>query len=858
MTMIRSDLPILKKRLQRQRQKAISRFKSRPRPEHLLRRLSRATDQCLTQLLALFALPADAALVAVGGYGRQELYPYSDVDVLILLARPPANQNETYLIESYIAALWDVGIKPATSVRTIAQCLEAADSDIATQTAQLEARFIAGNNRLFQELNAELSQHLNVPDFFQAKLAEMRKRHQQYQNTPYALEPNCKESPGALRDLQILLWLAKAIGLGQTWQDIAQADLLSPAELRTLTRASQAFMRLRIELHLLTGRAEDRVLFDYQPELAAIYGFDVSTPQLASEQLMQRYYWAARIVHQMNTILLQNLEEILYAPAVAQCLPIDDDFEVRNQRLHLRDPSSLQKKPSLILKTFLLLQQRADLHNISAQTLRALWHARRLVDQRFRDDPINQELFMQILQEPRGILHSLRQINMLNILPRYIPEFRHIMGQMQHDLFHVYTVDQHTLMVIRNLRRFTMAEYADEHPLASQLMDDFERPWVLYIAALFHDIAKGRGGNHAELGAQDALAFCQRHNLSPEDTELVVFLVYDHLSMSTVAQKRDISDPQVIHDFSCHVSTPRRLAALYLLTVADIKGTNPNIWNSWKAKLLADLYQLSLRALSGSNQDASAVLAQRKATALSQILAQGIAQSDIDSLWSVLDISYFLRHESDEIAWHGKTLHKALLHPEPVVEIRQIGYGGETIQMMIYTPDRDDLFMHICAFFDQHQLSTQDARIYTTTHGWALDSFVLLLPEHQSYNADYAQQLAASLCDFLQNPTQDCTDSSRYFVQTQSRRARIFPIAPTVDIQSMREAQKWKISIVCADRRGLLYSIAQLFATQQINVKSAKIMTLGERVEDTFVIQSDELHHTPFYNQFERALRAAL
>ena len=855
--MIRSDLPLLKRRLQRQRQKAIARFRAQPRSEHLLRRLSTATDQSLTQLLALLPLPSDTALVAVGGYGRQELYPHSDVDILILLARSP-NADDTFAIESFIAALWDVGIKAATSVRTIAQCIEAAEADIATQTAQLEARFIAGSLPLFDDLQDQLEQHVDVLSFFQAKQAEMRRRHQQYQNTPYALEPNCKESPGALRDLQVLLWLANASGLGDSWQEIAQADLLSPAELRALTRASQAFMRLRIELHLLTGRAEDRVLFDYQPELAAIYGFDCSNKQRASEQLMQRYYWAARTVHQMNTILMQNLEEILYAPPIAQRQAIDDYFEVRNQRLHLRQPQALQEKPHLLLQTFLLLQQRADLHNLSAQTLRALWHSRRLVDQKFRDNPINQRLFMQILEQPRGVLHSLRQLNMLNILPRYIPEFRHIVGQMQHDLFHVYTVDQHTLMVIRNLRRFTMAEYADEHPLASQLMDEFERPWILYIAALFHDIAKGRGGNHAELGAQDALAFCQRHQLSPEDTELVVFLVYDHLSMSTVAQKRDISDPQVIHDFSCHVSTPRRLAALYLLTVADIKGTNPNIWNSWKAKLLANLYQLSLRALQGSNQDASAVLAQRKATALAQLLAKGIASSDIENLWSILDISYFLRHESDEIAWHGQALHKALLHPDPVVETRQVGRGGETIQLMIYTPDRDDLFMHICAFFDLHQLSIQDARIYTTNHGWALDSFVLLLAKHQKYTPKYAQELSTSLTQFLQSPTIECLDSTRYFIHPQSRRARVFPIAPTVDIHAMREAQKWKISIVCADRKGLLYSIAQVFAAQQINVKSAKIMTLGERVEDTFVIQSDDLHHTAFYKQFERALRAAL
>lgn len=854
--MVASDLLSLKQRLQQQYKKAIAHFRQQPKPEHLLRRLSTATDHCLAHLVAQVPLPAHAAVVAVGGYGRQELYPHSDVDVLILLQNIP-NAQDTERIENYIAALWDVGLKVASSVRTIKQCLEVASTDIATQTAQLEARFITGNSSLFHTLTQKLKQQVNIHDFFQAKHAEMRQRHTRYQNTPYALEPNCKESPGGLRDLQVLLWLAQAMGLGESWQEIAQAELLSPAELRAIKRASQAFMRLRIELHLLTGRAEDRLLFDYQPELALIYGFDTSNKQHASEQLMQRYYWAARVVYQMNTLLMQSLEEMLFAPTPALCQPINDDFEVRNQRLHLRKPHTLEENPALILQSFLLLQQRADLHTMSAATLRALWHARRFIDQTFRDNPTHQQLFLQILQQPRGVVHTLRQMNMLSLLPRYIPTFRHIVGQMQHDLFHIYTVDQHTLMVIRNLRRFTLAEYADEHPLASQLMDDFERPWVLYIAALFHDIAKGRGGNHAELGAQDALLFCQQHAIAKTDTDLVVFLVADHLSMSTVAQKRDISDPEVIKNFIAEVRSPRHLSALYLLTVADIKGTNPTIWNAWKAKLLANLYEVSLRALKGNNPDSSVLLAQRKATARSQLLALNITEEDIDTLWSVLDISYFLRHESDEIVWHGKALHKAILHTKPVIEVRPVGQG-ETIQLMIYTPDRNDLFVHICAFFDLHQLSTQDARIYTTTHGWALNSFVLLLPKHQRYDTDYTDALAQSLAYFIQNPTAPNACGERYQAQTRSRRARAFPLVPTIDLHPMSEAHKWKLSLICADRKGLLFSIANVFAAQQIDLKSAKIMTLGERVEDTFIIYSEHLHHTAFFNQFERALYAAL
>ncbi|GGE67480.1 [protein-PII] uridylyltransferase [Paenalcaligenes hominis] len=853
---VRSDLDQIRDRYALQRRKAIARFRARPKPEHLLRRLSTYTDHCLGDLYALLPLPKHCALVAVGGYGRQELYPFSDVDVLLLLAQPPSSQD-TLEIEGFIAALWDSGLKVATSVRTIDQCIEVAEADIATQTAQLEARFIAGYEALFNELQSTLAEQLDIKNFYEAKLAEMRQRHAHYQNTPYALEPNCKESPGALRDLQVLLWLAKAMNLGQTWREIAQSDLLSHAEVRALQQATQAFMRLRIELHLLTGRAEDRLLFEYQPALATIYGFTQLNAQRASEKLMQRYYWAARLVHQMNMILMQGLEELLFSASPTHITELDDDFLIRNQRLHLRAAERLPQDPTLILRCFTLLQHDPTIQSLSAYTLRALWHHRKLIDQKFRLNPVNQSAFLAILQAPRAVLQSLRLMNLLGLLPRYIPEFRHIVGQMQHDLFHVYTVDQHTLMVVRNLRRFNLAEYTDEHPLASELMAQFERPWVLYIAALFHDIAKGRGGNHSELGAHDARAFCQRHRLTNEDTELICFLVQEHLSMSTVAQKRDISDPVVVQTFTEHVQNLRRLQALYLLTVADIKGTNPVIWNSWKAKLLLQLYEQSRAALQGHHPGTSEVLAQRKAQALSALLGQGISETAVQALWDVLDISYFLRHECDEIIWHGQALHSALLYPEPVIKLRTVG-AGETVQLMIYTPDRDDLFMHICAFFDQHQLSVQDARIYTTLHGWALDSFILLLPSYTHYSDQWAQSIQHALSWHLQHASDATPANESIYVQAQSRRARVFPIPATVDIQAMSEADKWRISIVCADRRGLLYSIAQVFTAERIRLKSAKIMTLGERVEDTFIVHSEDLHHSIFHKHLERTLRAAL
>lgn len=656
------------------RQRALSRYERNRRPDLLLRRLSHVVDRSLRALLMSYPLPAHAALCAVGGYGRQELYPESDIDILILLKEEPG-QADTQLIERLLAAMWDIGLKPAHAVRTLGQCLDEAQTDIATQTSLLELRCIAGFPGAAEELSQCLHDQIDPQAFYLAKRVEMRQRHHRYHDTPYALEPNCKESPGGLRDLQVLQWLAQAAGLGRTWSDIAASKLLTEAELRALRRVSLAFMRVRIELHLLCGRAEDRLLFDLQPRLAEVYGFQPSPGRLASEHLMQRYYWAARVVSQLNTILMQGLEERLFFSSERLPTTIDNDFEITNNRLELKDEQAIQHNPGLIFTAFLHLQQHPQLQGMSARTLRALWHARRLIDENFRLSAKNRSLFIQVFKQPRGVVQALRLMTMLNILPRYLPVFRRIVGQMQHDLFHAYTVDQHTLMVIRNLRRFTMAEHAHDHSLATQLATDFDKYWLLYIAALFHDIAKGRGGNHSALGAVDAERFCHQHGLSLEDTALVVYLVKDHLSMSLVAQKRDISNPEVVAEFARHVKSTKNLTALYLLTVADIRGTSPTIWNSWKAKLLDDLYHLSRRALGDDNFQTSTVLAQRKSVAITSLLKKGINQGDIDNFWSVLNLDYFLRHDSSDIIWHTASLYGALLNPAPVVYSRPLGRG---------------------------------------------------------------------------------------------------------------------------------------------------------------------------------------
>ncbi|MGQ9724873.1 MAG: [protein-PII] uridylyltransferase, partial [Tepidimonas sp.] len=572
----------------------------------LLRRLSRLTDDVLRALWGAAGLPDTLALLAVGGYGRGELFPYSDVDVLVLLpdgVRAEADPALKQALERFIGHCWDIGLEIGSSVRTVAECLQEAAGDVSVLTALLESRWLAGDRRRFVALGQALDGQIDPLAFCRAKLFEMQQRHQRYENTPYALEPNCKESPGGLRDLQVILWVAKAAGLGQTWDELSRRGLATALEARQL-KANEAFLSLiRARLHVLARRREDRLVFDLQTALAASFGIDAAgisdnsreqsarRARKASERLMRRYYWAAKAVTQLNQVLLLNIQERLERdergvepPRVINARFLDKGglLEVASDDLYLQQPHA-------ILETFLLYQQIPGIEGLSARTLRALYNARPIMNAAFRRDPVNRRTFLQILQQPQGITHAFRLMNQTSVLGRYLWPFRNTVGQMQHDLFHVYTVDQHILMVLRNVRRFFMPEHAHEYPFCSQLAAGWDKPWVLYVAALFHDIGKGRGGDHSVLGARDVLTFARQHGIDPEDAALIHFLVAEHLTMSQVAQKQDLSDPQVIDAFARRVGDERRLTGLYLLTVADIRGTSPKVWNGWKAKLLEDL-----------------------------------------------------------------------------------------------------------------------------------------------------------------------------------------------------------------------------------------------------------------------------
>ena len=850
------DLAKLRSEYQSLRQEAISEYRLTLKADALLSTLRKCADLTLTRLLALCPLPKGAALAAVGGYGRGELYPFSDVDLLILLPCDPDPAEEASL-GTLVTAMWDLGLEPGYSIRTIDQCIAEASADITVETSMLETRWIAGSKKLIQTFIAAMKKHLDPYKFFQAKRAEMQQRHARYQDTPYALEPNCKESPGGLRDLQVIMWMARAAGFGTSWQQIARAGLLTTLEARDLKRAEQAFKRLRIELHLLVKRREDRLLFDLQHGMAEVYGLTATPNRRASEILMQRYYWAARLVTQLNTLLVQNIEEKLLPFDEADTQVIDENYIARHHRLDIVDEELFERDPSQLLNVFIVMEQHPELTELSGRAMRAIWHARHLINVDFRRAPNNKIAFLSILQQPQGIVHALRRMTMLNILPRYLPSFRRVVGQMQHDLFHVYTVDQHTLAVIRNLRRFTMPEHAQEYPLATRLMAALEKHWLLYVAALFHDIAKGRGGDHSALGAVEVQRFARSHFMSAEDTELLVFLVRNHLSMSQVAQKQDLSDPQVIQDFAQLVGDARKLSALYLLTIADIRGTSPKVWNAWKGKLLENLFSQTRAALGGSLDDTNTVLRQRMEQAASLTRLAGLRDETREEFWKQLDVAYFLRHEAPDIAWHTRHLYYRPAPDTTIVKARPTE-GAEGLQVLVYTKDVADLFARICTYFGAHGFSIQDCRIHTTRTGYALDSFIVLPIDTTDDLRTQATLIEHELARSLDTPSENAQSLTGYIGIRPSRISKAFPVPPVVELHPDEGSQNWRLDLIATDRPGLLGDIAQVFVANEVDLQTAKVMTLGDRVEDVFVIRGEKLNHPRTQRQFERALLDAI
>lgn len=617
----------------------------------------------------------DIALIAVGGYGRGELHPHSDIDLMILLASIKHEQYKEQ-IESFLTFLWDIGLEVGHSVRTLKECIKEGTQDITIATNLMEARLLCGPENLFNRMRTVTNTKHIWPSeqFFEAKHEEQKRRHEKFGDTAYKLEPNIKEGPGGLRDIQVIGWVTKRHFGASTLHELVTNNFLTEKEYSTLIEGQNFLWRIRFALHTLTNRREDRLLFDYQRTLASQFGYEDIDDNLAVEQFMQCYYRTIMELNRLNEMLLQLFQEaIIYAN-----FPINERFRSRMGFMAVTHENVFKQHPLALLEIFLLMEQHQELRGVRANTIRLIRDHCHLIDDEFRNDPRANELFMQIIRQPQGVTHEFRRMNRYGVLAAYLPAFGRIVGRMQYDLFHTLTVDEHSLFVLRNLRRLTVPEFQDEFPLSSNLILNINKPELLYITALFHDIAKGRGGDHSELGAVEARAFCQQHKMDLDDTEFVAWLVQNHLLMSITAQKKDISDPSVIMDFAKKVIDKNHLDFLYLLTVADIRATNPEMWNSWKDALLKELYHGTKKALQQGLEmpDQKKLISDIREKILPSLKETGFTIEQIDNLWNDLSEEYFLYYTPEEILWHISSIAKREEDEHPLVEVRLLKKEG--------------------------------------------------------------------------------------------------------------------------------------------------------------------------------------
>ncbi|MBK6743476.1 MAG: [protein-PII] uridylyltransferase [Hydrogenophilales bacterium] len=818
-----------------ERARLIESYRQTRRAPALLRGLTRAADRLLRRVWAAQSLPAGASLVAVGGYGRGEMFPQSDIDLLILLEdRLPEVEHARF--EPLVGLLWDLGLHVGHSVRTLAACLEEAANDITIRTNMLDARLLAGSRGLYRQFRQGFDATLDPLAFLDAKRLEQQHRHGRFADRALLLEPNLKESPGGLRDIQTVVWVFRAAGQPARFADLVALEMLRPEEARRLNRHLGLLERLRIQLHLTANRREDRLLFEFQERLAAEMGFKAHGPRRASELLMQQYYLAARELSLANEYLIGCLRLRLRPPLPVEPVAEAPGFRRHGNMLDIDDENQFERHPEAIFEAVLLLQRQHDLHGLTPRALRALWRAGHAIDSAFRRDPVQAARFLAILREPRGVTLAFRLLHRLGILGRYIPLFGRITGQMQHDGYHIYPVDEHTLMVLRNLRRLTVPDFAHEYPLQHRVMTAYERQDLLLLAALFHDIAKGRGGDHSSLGAVDARRFCRRLGLDRPDSEMVAWLVAQHLILSQTAQKQDLSDPDILADFAARCGDTRHLTALYLLTVADIRGTSPKVWNAWKDKLTRELYLASRRILEG-DQSQPDNLEERKEAARAQLRLYGFSPGAEERFWQRLDDIYFLRQDARDIAWQTRRLLPVLGRETRIVRAR-LAPVGEGVEVLVFAPDEEALFARICAFFARLGYSILAARVNTTRDGHALDTFYALDTEHpQVAYRDFLNYIEHELtAELARHEPLGPLPSGRI-----PRQVKAFPLEPEVNLLASENGKDYVLSITAGDRPGLLANLARVFNKHGANLLTARINTLGSRAEDVFVIEGESL-----------------
>uniref|UniRef100_UPI00082C32CD [protein-PII] uridylyltransferase n=1 Tax=Marinobacterium profundum TaxID=1714300 RepID=UPI00082C32CD len=839
----RSPVPIFKKTIRDAQERMHQRFRDGEDIRKLIYGRAWITDQVLCAAWNLFEWPDDQhiALVAVGGYGRGELHPHSDVDILILFNGIEAESAQES-ISGFLTLLWDMSLDIGSSVRSVDECYEEARSDITIATNLLESRTLVGNPQLQLDTYERVTSEGAWTDreFFIAKLNEQRDRHERTNNTEYNLEPNLKTSPGGLRDLQTIGWVAKR-HFGATYiRNLVDHGFLTESELDILNKGELYLWAVRYALHMHCKRREDRLLFDHQRTLAEYFGYKDQQGALAVEQFMSKYYRIAKSMSEFNDMLLQYFDEaILKADDEQLIRPLNKRFRIHNDYIEVRSPATFNRHPFALMELFVLLAHNPSIKGVRASTIKLIRDHRHLIDDAFRTDIRNTSLFMELLRSPDGVSTELKRMNRYGILGRYLPEFGEIVGQMQHDLFHIYTVDAHTLKVIQKMRQLRHNDYREQFPIAHRIVNQLPKIELLYMAGLYHDIAKGRGGDHSELGADDALRFCQNHHLGKWDSHLVAWLVRNHLLMSMTAQRRDISDPEVIHRFAKHCGDGVHLDYLYVLTVADINATNHTLWNSWRATLLRQLYTETKRALRRGLENPVNIedrIEELQTDALAALRRKGIHDAQVQELWSNIGNDYFLREDANNVAWHTEAILEHGSNKLPLVLVKKTSYRvyeGAT-EIFIYSEDLPNLFPATVAALDQLHLSIQDARIILTDDGRTLNTYSVLTEDNLplSENPDYLANIRHTLVEELDDP-----DDFPDIIQRRVPRAlKLFATPTRVTISNDPVMQQTVLEVSSPDRPGLLARIGSIFVEFGISVRKAKIASIGERVEDYFFI----------------------
>ena len=803
----------------------------------------------------------DIALIAVGGYGRGELHPHSDIDILLLIDDKSEHKYDEQL-QQFITFLWDIGLEIGSSVRTLSQCANIAKDDITVATNLIEARRITGNDRLRDQLQilTDRDRMWPVDEFFKAKSDEQISRHERHNNTEYNLEPNIKNAPGGLRDIQMINWVAKRFYGVLTLHQLEGRGFFTEKEFATLRSGESFLWRVRYGVHYLTGRADERLLFEHQREIAKLFGYVDTDKRLAVEQFMHQYYRAVMALRELNDVLLQFLGEAIHSEAKeAEITPINDRFQLRNNYIEVTRRSVFDETPSALLEIFVLMGNAPNILGVRARTIRLIRERRHLIDNDFRSNPQNKAMFMALFTIHYGLVSQFTRMKRYGVLGRYLPAFGKIIGQMQHDLFHRYTVDAHTLLVIKNLRRFNLPSEEKMFPIAAHIIKNLPKPELLYIAGLFHDIGKGRGGDHSALGAIDAIEFCEDHGLSGADTRLVAWLVEKHLLMSYVSQKQDISDPDVIHNFACEVRDQRRLDYLYVLTVADMNGTNPEIWNSWRASLMRQLYLETKRALRRGLEntvDQQEMIEEKQLQAVLKLEDKHITEAQARQVWDKMGDEYFIRESHLDIAWQTEAL---ITHTDdsPLILIRETTskvFPGAT-QIFIHMKDVQHVFAAAATCIAQLGFNIQDAKIYNSADGYTLDTFYILdenfkpIGENEKKHKKIHDELMQEL-----NINSEYTEISS---RRTPRQLKQFPIPTRTSISNDIVGHYTVLEVISPDRPGFLATIAHIFMDYGIYLRNAKISTLGERVEDVFFItdiNGDPLSNADLCEQLQKEI----